>query len=63
MENDFYGSVEILLDDLLTRVKLLEEAVTQIPQINMQPDPSRPAGVIVIQTGEVEPAGLPEGTP
>lgn len=52
MDNDFMAQVEIALDELRTRVQMLEDAVTKIPQINMQADPSRPSGVIV------EPAAL-----
>lgn len=55
MEKEFYGQLEMTLDDLRTRIKLLEDAVTQIPQINFEVDPSRPAGVIV------EPAALVSG--
>lgn len=47
MDEEFYASLERTLDDLRTRVKALEDAMTQIPQINMQADPSRPAGVVV----------------
>lgn len=44
--------VEIALDEFRTRISALENAVTQIPQINMQADPSRLPGVVV------EPAAL-----
>lgn len=39
--------VEIALDDFRTRISALEKAVTKIPQINMQADPSRLPGVVV----------------
>lgn len=52
MQIDFYAELEITLDEFRTRIKMLEDAVTKIPQINMQVDPSRPAGVVV------EPAAL-----
>lgn len=55
MDQEFLASLERTLDDLRTRVKSLEDAVQQIPQINMQSDPSRPAGVVV------EPAALVAG--
>lgn len=54
MDLEFLAQLTITLDELRTRVKLLEEAVTQIPRINFQADPSRPAGVVV------EPAALTE---
>lgn len=47
MDLEFLAQLTITLDELRTRVKMLEEAVTQIPQINFQVDPSRPAGVLV----------------
>lgn len=52
MENDFFAQIEIRLDELTMKVASLEKAVTQIPQINMETDPSRPEGVVV------EPAAL-----
>jgi hypothetical protein len=52
IDNEWMGSVEQQLDDLRSQVAALNTAVTQIPQINMQADPSRPAGVVV------EPAAL-----
>lgn len=52
MDNDFMANVEIALDEFRTKIAALELAVTQIPQINFQADPSRPAGVVV------EPAAL-----
>lgn len=39
------------------RLKALEVAVTKIPQINMETDPSRPA-VVVVDPSSVEPAPL-----
>lgn len=44
--------LEIRLDEMSTSIKALELAVMQIPHINMETDPSRPAGVVV------EPAAL-----
>lgn len=47
MDNDFMAQVEIELDDLRTQVKMLTDAMLQIPHINMEADPSRPQGVVV----------------
>jgi hypothetical protein len=52
MDNDYFAQIEMRLDTLSMKVKALEDAVTQIPQINMEADPSRPAVV------NVEPAPL-----
>lgn len=52
MDNDFMAQVEIRLDEMQSRITALEKAVTQIPQINFQADPSRLPGVVV------EPAAL-----
>jgi len=52
MDNEFWAQFEISLDDLRTRLAAVEKALTQIPQINMQTDPSRLSGVVV------EPAAL-----
>lgn len=54
MDTEYFGRIEIALDDLRTRVKALEEAVTQIPQINFSADPSRPQGVEVAPAPPVE---------
>lgn len=45
-------------DSLFTRVKALEDALTKLPEINMQQDESRPPGVVVETTSPVEPQGL-----
>ena len=47
MDNDFMQQMEIRWDDLNTRMLAAEKALTQIPQINLQSDPSRPPGVVV----------------
>jgi len=52
MDLEFYRQLEIRFDDLNTRLKAAELALTQIPQINFEADPSRPTGVVV------EPAAL-----
>jgi hypothetical protein len=52
MDNDWMAQVEMQLDSLRSQVEMLTKAVTQIPQINMEADPSRPQGVVV------EPAAL-----
>jgi len=52
MEMEFFQSLEITLDEMRSKIEALELAVTQIPQINFQADPSRPQGVVV------EPAAL-----
>lgn len=55
MDMEYIRQLEQTLDEFRSQIKALENAVTQIPQINMQVDPSRPAGVIV------EPAALVDG--
>jgi hypothetical protein len=40
--------LEIRLDEFEMKIKALELAVTQVPQINFEVDPSRPAGVVVV---------------
>jgi len=55
MDMEFYQSLEQTLDEMRSKISALEKAVTQIPQINFQADPSRPAGVVV------EPAALVTG--
>lgn len=55
MELSFEAQTEITLDNLITRVKALEDILIRFPQISMQPDISRP------QTLIVEPAGLANG--
>jgi hypothetical protein len=52
MDMEYLGQLEQTLDEFRTKIKALEDAVTKIPQINMQVDPSRPAAVVV------EPAAL-----
>lgn len=52
IESDYYAQLEMTLDELKVRVKALEDAVTAIPQINFEADPSKPQGVVV------EPAAL-----
>lgn len=52
MDIDYLAQLEIRLDLITTRLEAAEKALTQIPQINMQTDPSRLPGVIV------EPAAL-----
>lgn len=52
MDIDYLAQLEIRLDLIETRIKSLELALTQIPLIDMQADPSRPQGVVV------EPAAL-----
>jgi hypothetical protein len=47
MDNEWIQSVEMQLDSLRSQVEALTHAVTQIPQINKQTDPSRPAGVVI----------------
>ncbi len=47
MEYDFYAQVESRLDDLNTRLKAAEQALLQIPQINMEQDVSRPQVILV----------------
>jgi hypothetical protein len=47
MDNEFMRQLEMRLDDMNSRLKSAELALTQVPQINFQVDPSRPAGVIV----------------
>lgn len=47
MDNNYLTQLESQLDDMQTRLKALETAVTQIPQINFQADVTRPAGVVV----------------
>lgn len=54
MDKEFLAYLESTLDELRTKVSLLEKALTQLPNVTMQPDPSRPAGVMV------EPAPLIE---
>lgn len=53
MDTEYLGEIESRLDDLTTRLKAAEKALTQIPQINLQADPSRPPGVIVEPTALV----------
>jgi len=55
MDMEFYQSLERTLDEFRTKIKALELAVTQIPQINFEVDPSRPSVVLV------EPAALVDG--
>lgn len=52
MDQEYMRALEIAIDELQTKVAALEKAVTQIPQINMETDPSRPDVV------NVEPAAL-----
>jgi hypothetical protein len=52
MDIDYLAELEITLDLIQTRLKAVETALTQLPLINMQADPSRPEGVVV------EPAAL-----
>lgn len=49
------AQTEIALDELRTKIRLLEDAVTQIPQINFEVDPSRPQGVVVEPSALVVP--------
>lgn len=55
MDTEYLATLESRLDNLSTRLDAAEKALMQIPQINMQADPSRPPGVIV------EPAALVVG--
>lgn len=48
MDIDFFAHVEQTLDDFGTRLKALEAAVTELPNVEYQPDSSRPAGVRVV---------------
>jgi hypothetical protein len=52
MELDYMAQLEIRLDAQDMKIKALENALTQLPFVNMQVDPSRPSGVVV------EPAAL-----
>lgn len=47
MDNDYLAQLEMTLDDFRTRIKALEDALTRLPNVNMQPDPSRTPGVVV----------------
>lgn len=47
MDIDFIAYIEQTFDDYKTRIEALELAVTQIPQIDFETDPSRPPGVKV----------------
>lgn len=47
MDIDFTASVEQRLDDYKTRIEAMEKALTQLPNVNFQPDPSRLPGVRV----------------
>lgn len=47
MDNDFYAQLEIRLDEMATRIKTLEDALLALPNVYRQPDPSRPAGIVV----------------
>lgn len=47
MDIDFFAHVEQTLDDYKMRIEALELALTQIPQIDFESDPSRPRGVKV----------------
>lgn len=53
MDIDFYSSVEQRLDDYQTRILALEKALTQLPNVNFQAEPSRLPGV------RVDPAPAP----
>jgi hypothetical protein len=53
MDIDFFASVEQILDDHRMRIEALENALTQLPGIEFQPDPSRLPGV------RIEPAPAP----
>lgn len=52
MNNEYFAQIESELDTLRTRVAALEKAVTQIPQITYEVDPSKLPGV------RVQPAAL-----
>lgn len=47
MDIDLIAEFERRLDDYQTRIELLEKAITQLPHIGMQSDPSRQQGVSV----------------
>lgn len=47
MDIDFYAFVTQEFDNLRTRVKALEDALTQLPTVEYEPDPSRLPGVRV----------------
>ena len=47
MDIDFLAYVEQTLDNYKSRIEALEKAVTQIPAIDFEADPSRPPGVKV----------------
>lgn len=53
MDIDFFAHVEQTFDDFRNRITALEEALTQLPSVEFQPDPSRLPGV------RVSPAALP----
>jgi hypothetical protein len=53
MDIDFFANVEQTFDDFRNRIEALEKAVTQLPNVEFQPDPSRLPGV------RVAPAALP----
>ena len=47
MDIDFVAHVERTLDDYRYRIEALEKALTQLPEVEIQEDISRPQGVVV----------------
>jgi hypothetical protein len=58
MDIDFNAHVEQTLDNFKSRIEALEAAFIQLPNVEMQPDPSRLPGVIVApEPIRVDPVG------
>lgn len=61
MDIDFYAFVAQTLDDFGTRIKALEDALTQLPAVEYEPDPSRLPGVKVVPAPAPSIVGVPNG--
>lgn len=53
MDIDFFANVEQTFDDFRNRIEALEKALTQLPGVNYEADPSRLPRV------RVDPAAIP----
>jgi GTP1/Obg family GTP-binding protein len=56
---DYMGRVESVLSDYQIRISALEKAVTTIPQLTMQTDPTMPPVVVPDYSTQVAPAAAP----